>query len=696
MDEATAVASESRTKPQPDRDDLPEVLQIKLLYSHLPASQAVALANGVLLAIVLSSVIEPAPILGWLAALILVTLARVYLGILFGRSSPPRAGVLVWRTYFLVGAVASGLMWGSTALLLYAPESTIHQVFLAFVLGGMVIGAAAMLTPMFLVFALFASCALLPLIARYLVTGDPIHNAMGVMGVIFWLAMLIVGKRIHDTVAESLRLRSENQELIVYLTDTAKHVASLNSDLIATQNDLRRTNEALEGRVAERTAELQEANRRKDESLAQLQYRATHDALTGLVNRSALHDALDRLIAHAKRADERLVVLYLDLDRFKVVNDSLGHTTGDELLICVADRLKACVRQSDVVARLGGDEFAVVLADTVHVMSAASVAQKILLAIEQPVTFLAHEVVTSASIGACVYPDDGSDADSLLKNADVAMYRAKQKGRSRVCFYTEDLNRMASERLSLESALRRAIAREEFELHYQPRVNMRSQRVTSVEALVRWRASEDELIPPGRFIPLAEETGLIVPLGLWVLRSACTQMREWRDAGYDIRVAVNLSARQLREPDFVETLSGILAECGLEARYLELEITESVAMQDAEEMRHLLKALSDLGVSIAIDDFGTGQSSLAYLKRFHIDYLKIDQSFVHGINADATDESIVRSIIALGRNLKLTLIAEGVESEEQRAFLEAEACDEMQGFLYSRPKPAHELISHLV
>ena len=302
-------------------------------------------------------------------------------------------------------------------------------------------------------------------------------------------------------------------------------------------------------------------------------------------------------------------------------------------------------------------------------------------------------MVTSASIGACVYPDDGLDADSLLKNADIAMYRAKQKGRARVCFYTEDLNQMANERLNLESALRRAISRGEFELHYQPRVNLRSRRITSVEALVRWRPTQDELIAPSRFIPLAEETGLIVPLGLWILRTACIQMREWRDAGHDIRVAVNLSARQLREPDFVETLSGILAECGLEARYLELEITESVAMHDAEEMGHLLKDLSDLGVSIAVDDFGTGQSSLTYLKRFRIDYLKIDQSFVHGINADATDESIVRSIIALGKNLKLTLIAEGVESEEQRAFLETEACDEMQGFLSSRPKPAHELIT---
>jgi diguanylate cyclase (GGDEF)-like protein len=648
MDEAIAVAPDPRTKAALDPGDRPEVLQTRLIYSHLPASQAVALANGAVLAFVLSFVIEAAVVIAWLSVLVFFTLARLCLGVSFGRASPSAAEMRVWRTYFLVGVVASGLVWGSAGIVLYAPESIMHQVFLAFVVGGMVVGAAAALTPIFSAFVLFTVCALLPLIARFLVTGDQIHNAMAGMGVLFLAAMLVIGKRIHDTIADSLRLRSENQGLIAHLTATARHAASLNSDLIATQNDLRRTNEALESRVAERTAALEEANRSKDEVLAQLEYRVGHDALTGLINRGALHEALSRLIAHANRAGERLVVLYLDLDRFKVINDSLGHATGDQLLMRIAQRLKECVRQSDVVARLGGDEFAVVLTNTAQAVSAASVARNILHAIERPVTFLGHEVFTATSIGVCVYPDDGADADSLLKNADIAMYRAKQQGRARVCFYTEDLNQKANERLRLESALRRAISQEEFEIHYQPRVRVRSRRITSLEALVRWRPTPDELIAPGRFIPLAEETGLIVPLGWWVLRAACRQMREWRDAGHDdLRVAVNLSARQLREPDFVGTLRNILDECALEARYLELEITESVAMHDPEEMRHLLEKLSELGVTIAIDDFGIGQSSLAYLKRFHIDYLKIDRSFVHGINADSTDESIVRSIIAL-------------------------------------------------
>lgn len=426
---------------------------------------------------------------------------------------------------------------------------------------------------------------------------------------------------------------------------------------------------------------------------ARLEHRATHDALTGLLNRRALYETLNRLVAHASRARERLTVLYLDLDRFKGVNDNFGHASGDELLVCIADRLKSCVRQSDIVARLGGDEFAVVLTDARESVTASSVAQKIRDAIEQPVTLQRQQVVAASSIGVSVYPEDAADAEGLVRNADAAMYRAKSRGGTRICFYTEDLNRIAKERLSLETALRLALARDEFELHYQPCVEAKSHRITSVEALLRWRRSDDELVLPGCFVPLAEETGLIVPLGIWTLRAACTQMRKWLDAGHgNMRVSVNLSARQLREPDFVGTLQRVLAESRLEPRYLELEIKESVAMNDPEEMHGVFKRMSELGVSLAIDDFGTARSSLAYLKRFQFDYLKIDHSLVHGIRKDENDESVVRSIIALGKLLKLVVIAEGVESEEQRAFLESEACDEMQGFLFGSPRPATEIV----
>ncbi len=430
---------------------------------------------------------------------------------------------------------------------------------------------------------------------------------------------------------------------------------------------------------------------------AELEYRANYDVLTGLANKNLLHDRLDHAIAVAGRANGKFALLYLDLDRFKLINDSLGHTSGDVLLTTIAARLRTFVRDSDTVARLGGDEFAIVLNEVEHASSIATISQKILMQIDQPVGIEGREVFTSASIGVCVFPDDGDNRDSLIKNADTAMYRAKQAGRNQVCFYTADLNAHALEHLQLEADLRRALVMHEFELHYQPRVELSSGRITSVEALVRWRRPAEGLVPPARFIPLAEETGLIVPLGEWVLRTACEQMKTWRDGGcVDMRVAVNLSPRQFRQPDIAGAIAAILKDTGLDSRHLELEITESIAMHDPQVTQRVLEQLSAIGISHAIDDFGTGYSSLAYLKRFPIDTLKIDQSFVEGVPADADDANIVRAIIALARSLELVVIAEGVETEAQRAFLHAQGCHEIQGFLVCRPQPAHALAELLM
>ena len=424
----------------------------------------------------------------------------------------------------------------------------------------------------------------------------------------------------------------------------------------------------------------------------ELEYRANYDALTGLANKDLLNDRIEQAIVLATRKRSKCALLYLDLDRFKVINDSLNHAAGDELLRVIAARLKESLRESDSVARLGGDEFAVVLHEVVDAAAIARISQKILETVELPIRLETQEVFTSTSIGVAVFPDDGGDPQTLLKNADIAMYRAKQGGRNQVCFYTDDFNKGAAERLRLEADLRRAITQDEFELHYQPRVNLASGRITSLEALIRWRRAEHGLLSPAQFIPLAEETGLIVPIGDIVLRMACRQMCEWRDMGHrDLRVAVNLSARQFRHPNLPEHIGAILAETGLEPHHLELEITETSAMHDPEHTQRVLQQLSTRGIVQSIDDFGTGYSSLAYLKRFPIDHLKIDQSFVKGLPLDEDDSNIVGAIIALGRSLGLATIAEGVETEEQRIFLKERGCDEMQGYLFCRPKPASEL-----
>ena len=423
----------------------------------------------------------------------------------------------------------------------------------------------------------------------------------------------------------------------------------------------------------------------------ELDYRANYDSLTGLANKTLLSDRIERAIAFAARKEVKSALLWLDLDRFKRINDSLGHAAGDELLKAIATRLKQCLRESDAVARVGGNAFAVVLEELTDTVSIGPIGTKILEVVGEVVHVEAHDVFTSASIGVAVVPEDGKDRGALLKNAEIAMYRAKQAGGNQLCFYTEQFNKGAAERLRLESDLRHALAQQHFELHYQPRVNLATSRITSFEALIRWRHKERGLIPPGEFIPLAEETGLIVPIGDLVLRMACRQMRAWIDMGHvDLHVAVNLSARQFRHADLCEHIRKIMTETGL-VDHLELEITETSAMHDPEKTRGVLEQLNDLGIELAIDDFGTGYSSLAYLKRFPIDYLKIDQHFVRGLPDNLQDEHLVRSIIALAHNMELAVIAEGVETEGQREFLKAWGCDEAQGYLFCKPLPVREL-----
>ncbi|WP_347332417.1 putative bifunctional diguanylate cyclase/phosphodiesterase [Marinimicrobium locisalis] len=422
-----------------------------------------------------------------------------------------------------------------------------------------------------------------------------------------------------------------------------------------------------------------------------VEYLAFHDSLTDLPNRAYFSRTLTQSILEARRYTRKFALLFLDLDRFKNINDSLGHDAGDELLQEIAYRLTLSVRDSDVVARLGGDEFVVLLPEVLDSLQVAPVAHKILAACAKPFTLAGQEFRITVSIGITLFPRDGNDEQTLMKNADMAMYHAKEQGKNNFQFYSEALNNDSLERLTLESSLRHALERHEFRLYYQPKRNMKTDQVTGVEALLRWQHPELGMILPMQFIPLAEENGLIVPIGRWVFRTACQQSVEWQAQGMPpMNMAINLSARQFIDEHLLDDIKLALKETGMNPTLLEVEITESMVMRDVEATLKILKELKDMGVRVAIDDFGTGYSSLSTLKQFPVDTIKIDASFIHDLTRSVEDRGLTEAIIAVGRNLSLNVIAEGVETSEQYEFLRGQACDEFQGFYGNEALPAED------
>jgi diguanylate cyclase (GGDEF)-like protein/PAS domain S-box-containing protein len=413
---------------------------------------------------------------------------------------------------------------------------------------------------------------------------------------------------------------------------------------------------------------------------------AQHDILTNLPNRLLLKDRISQAIAAARRNNTTVAVLFLDLDGFRNINASLGHAVGDYILQSVAKRLSHCVRSSDTVSRQGGDEFVVLLSEINQPSDAGITAGKILTAVTESHNFENHDIQLKSSIGLSTYPEDGQDAEILLKNADTAMYQGKKKGHNNYQFFNQYMNTRAIERQSIEADLRTALTREEFVLHYQPKINLQTEQITGAEALIRWVHPDRGLVSPLQFIPIAEESGLILPIGQWVLREACRQVQEWINVGLPATpVAVNVSSLEFRNRTFLETLRFTLKETGLDPRFLELELTESVLMKHAESSALVLNMLKSIGVRLAVDDFGTGYSSLSYLKRFPIDSLKIDQSFVHDIATNMDDAAIVSAVITMAKSLKKFVIAEGVETKEQMTFLQVHGCDEAQGYYFSKP-----------
>jgi diguanylate cyclase (GGDEF)-like protein/PAS domain S-box-containing protein len=428
--------------------------------------------------------------------------------------------------------------------------------------------------------------------------------------------------------------------------------------------------------------------KQKEALLARIAY---YDALTGLPNRLLFNESVGRAMSDVRDRKRFLAIMFIDLDRFKTINDTLGHNTGDSLIHSVAQRLKSCVLKDDVVTRFGGDEFIILFPNLVRVQDAAALAQKIIRALSRSFVLEGRELFITASIGISIYPMDGDDIETLVKNADCAMYFAKEQGRNNYQFYTTSMNAKGLEMLALENSLRKAVERQEFVLYYQPQVALETGKISGVEALLRWRHPQWGILPPKEFIALAEETGIIVPLGKWMMHAACAQIRKWQTAGLTSgRLAVNLSMRQFRDKALIETINNMLKETGLDPTQLELELTESIIMQDPAATIATLRELSATGIHLAIDDFGTGYSSLNYLKYLPLSRLKIAQAFVSGIVMDPNDKAIAKAIIALAHNLNMKVIAEGVETVEQLEFFRTHKCDEVQGYLFSEPLPAEE------
>jgi diguanylate cyclase (GGDEF)-like protein/PAS domain S-box-containing protein len=500
----------------------------------------------------------------------------------------------------------------------------------------------------------------------------------------------VVGREVMHVWPDGHRTWSENDAQLIMHDGQVFGIMGVNKDITARK--------LLEIEVTAQTHRANEMTRAAIAAAKRNEHLAYHDALTDLPNRGLFNTLLNQGISEACRYDRQLAVVFLDLDRFKQINDTLGHEAGDQLLQEVAGRVMACVRESDTVARLGGDEFVVLLPEVTGAKDAATVAQKILSAVSMPFTLMGNEFRVTASVGIAVYPQDGLDVQSLIKHADIAMYQAKGDGKNNFQFYSAQANAKTLERLTLESGLRHALARDEFRLHYQAKREVGSGAITGMEALLRWEHPDLGMVAPMRFIPLAEETGLIVPIGKWVLRTACLQNVAWQNQGLpSISIAVNLTARQFADDHLLPDVKAILEASGMDPHLLELEIAESLLIQNVENTLRILAELKALGVRLVIDDFGTGYSSLATLQRFPLDAVKIDRSFIRDIT-DATSQNagVTDAIIAMGKKLSLTVVAQGVETREQAEFLRARTCDELQGFYFKRPLPADQFRELLV
>jgi diguanylate cyclase (GGDEF)-like protein len=623
----------------PLSNDLTDVKSehIRILFAAIPSSLCAILICSAVLSIAQWRVIDHQVIIGWFTVTNLLSLVRYYMFRIFQQQQRGRLVDNIWAQYAILTSLVSGATWGAGGFLLFAEQSPVHQVFLAFVITGICAGAITTLSSLTMAARGFVTLAILPIIIKFNLIGDQFSLAMTIMSLLFVAMILVSSQRLNQTIHQALEFRYQRE-------------------------------------LAEQT----------------IRYQAQYDDLTDLPNRRLFLSTLRQEMAKADRHGRYGAVFFIDLDRFKSVNDSLGHAIGDELLIKVAHKIGERLRQEDTVARLGGDEFVVILPEVGNDPESAgshasTIADEMRRLFSSPFIIQGHEIHLTISVGIALYPGDFS-AEDLLKFADVAMYRAKSEGRDGVRLFSVDMQDAVNQQRIIEKGLRQALANDEFELYYQGQYDADNQLV-GAESLLRWNHPEKGIIQPGQFIDIAEHTGLIIPIGEWVLKTTCKQLASLDS---DLKLAVNVSPRQFGDVEFIAKLKQVLAQTGADPNRLTLEITEGLAMANIKHSIDTMEQLKQLGIRFSMDDFGTGYSSLSYLHQLPIDELKIDQSFVRNISNSPENEVIVDTIIAMAQQLHLEIVAEGIESVEELNYLKLRQCDYFQGYHFARPIPFHQ------
>jgi len=635
------------------------------------------------------------PLVFWIISMLLVTSARILISRYYSidqSNNFENFSQKKWRNAYIVSSLITGILWGLLIFYIDASANPIMISMLYIILAAVMAGSITVLTVVFSAFYVYVTPIFLALLTFSMTISSKQSLYLSIASILYYVFIVASGRLIHKRFKQNFMLHIENEDLITKLHDENIQKELAQYKLIENQQRLEET-------VELRTKELSETNenlideineRRRIES--NLKHIAHHDALTNLPNRLLLDARLNHAIERAKRSDLQVAVLFIDLDHFKTINDSLGHDIGDQLLITISSRLLHCVREGDTVARLGGDEFIIIIEQVHDIGNLDALLKKIMKVTSQTISIENHDLSTSASIGISIFPDDGKNAEQLMRNADAAMYHVKENGRHKYHFYTRDLTATAYDRVILETDLKRAIAADQILVYYQPQLSLETKKVVGVEALVRWKHPDLGILPPKQFLYIAEKSGLIKKIGEHVLTTACQQIVRWKEQGLPIEtVAVNIAGEQIHHTDLAEKVKIILQRTNCKTEWLELEITEDFIIKKTKQAISTLQKLRDLGISLAIDDFGTGYSSLSYLKQLPINKLKIDRSFVSEINNDTEDATLVQAIIAMGKSLNLKLVAEGVELSSHEIFLIAHGCELAQGFYYSKPVPAEEI-----